>query len=256
MSSERRIALLVAYHGAAFNGYQRQPAFPSVQEEIENAWLALTGEQVVAHGSGRTDSGVHAWGQVVHIDTASEIPTENLLRALNTFLPEEAVVRATAEVGADFHACHSALRKRYLFRINNQKTRPVIDNGQVAWVRASLDISAMRAAVRHLLGEHDFAAFAAAGRSTKTSMRTIYSAHIWPVRGGINLIFEGNGFLYKMVRNLVGSLIEVGKGRRHPDWLKTVLESGDRQRAGATASPSGLYLLRVQYQEDPFRPCC
>lgn len=255
MSGTRRVALLVAYHGSAFHGYQRQPGFASVQAELEDAWMAITGEQVVAHGSGRTDSGVHAWGQVAHVTTASTIPAEKLTHALNTYLPDEAVVRAVADVEPTFHSCHSALAKRYLYRIALGSIRPVINRGQVAWVRGELDLGAMQAGARHFLGEHDFSAFAAAGRSTSTSVRTLNSIHIWPQRGGLSLIVEGNGFLYKMVRNLVGSLIEVGRGRRHPDWLASVLESRDRQLAGATASPDGLYLWRVRYHKDPFL-CC
>jgi tRNA pseudouridine38-40 synthase len=226
---------------------------PTVQESLETAWKAVTSESVVMHGSGRTDSGVHAWGQVVHFSTDSKIPAEDMVSAFNAHLPEKAVVRAAADVPVDFHASSSSCGKRYFYRLALGATRPVLSSGLTAWDRTShLDLLAMREAVTYLLGEHDFAAFAAAGRSTKTSVRCLRSLHIRPIRGGIGFFVEGSGFLYKMVRNLVGSLVEVGKGRRAPIWVETVLESRDRRRAGVTAAPEGLVLWRSLYSQDPF----
>ncbi len=254
MSGPRKIALCVAYHGGAFHGFQRQPGFPTVQEELERAWTAVTGETLVLHGSGRTDSGVHAWAQVAHLSTWSRLTAEKVAPALNAYLPEEAVVRAAAEVPADFHARTSATGKRYLYRMAVSPVRPVLHAGLVAWERrrAPLDLAAMRAAVPGLLGRHDFAAYAAAGRSTKTTVRTLRAIRIRPIRGGLSLLFEGDGFLYKMVRNLVGTLLEVGRGSRAPEWPAAVLDSRDRRKAGATASPEGLCLWRVLYPQDPF----
>jgi tRNA pseudouridine38-40 synthase len=254
MSPPRKIALCVAYHGGGFHGFQRQPGFATVQEELERAWTAVTGEEVVVHGSGRTDSGVHAWGQVVHLSTFARLPVEKVRPALNSFLPEEAVVRAAAEVPADFHARSSARGKRYLYRLAVQPFRPVLQAGQVAWERRKqpLDAGAMQAAARGLLGTHDFAAFAAAGRTTATTVRTVRAIRVWPCRGGVSFLFQGDGFLYRMVRNLVGTLLEVGRGQRAPEWPAAVLDSRDRRRAGATAPAEGLCLWRVLYPEDPF----
>ncbi|MBC8330019.1 MAG: tRNA pseudouridine(38-40) synthase TruA [Planctomycetes bacterium] len=254
MTGPRKIALCVAYHGAAFHGFQRQPGFPTVQEELERAWTAVTGETVVVHGSGRTDSGVHAWGQVVHLSTWSRLPAEKVRPALNAYLPEEAAVRVAAEVPADFHSRLSARGKRYLYRLAVSPVRPVLYAGLVGWERRSrpLEVAAMRQAARGLVGRHDFAAYAAAGRSTQTTVRTLRSIRIRPVRGGVSFLFQGDGFLYKMVRNLVGTLSEVGRGTRAPEWPRAVLDSLDRRRAGATAPPEGLCLWRVLYPRDPF----
>ncbi len=254
MSGPRKIALCVAYHGAAFHGFQRQPGFATVQEELERAWTAVTGEELVVHGSGRTDSGVHAWSQVVHFSTWARLPVEQVQPALNAYLPEEAVVRAAAEVPADFHSRTSARGKRYLYRLAVSPMRPVLHAGLVAWERrrGALDLAAMQEAARGLLGRHDFAAYAAAGRTTKTTVRTLRGIRIRPTRGGANLLFEGDGFLYKMVRNLVGTLLEVGRGSRAPEWPAAVLDSRDRKKAGATAPPEGLCLWRVLYPQDPF----
>lgn len=252
MSSMRRLAALVAYHGGALHGFQRQPGFPTAQEELERAWTAVTGERVVIHGSGRTDAGVHAWGQVVHWNTQARLPLPKVRPALNAYLPEEMAVRAANEVGPEFHARQSAIGKRYLYLMATGPVRPVLRREAVGWERGYPDLAAMRAAARLLCGRHDFAAFAAAGRTTKTTVRTLRSVHLFPIQGGLGLLFEGDGFLYKMVRNLVGTLLEVGRRRRGPEWVATVLESGDRRRAGPCAAPQGLYLWRVRYARDPF----
>ena len=253
MSEPRKCALLVAYHGGNFFGFQRQPGKPTIQEELEAAWFAVSSEKVVMYGSGRTDSGVHAWGQVVHCATESKMPVDKMARAINAHLPEEVVVRAGVDVPSDFHAQASSIGKRYFYRLALGNPRPVLHTGLVAWDSSpTLDLLAMRQGAAFLLGEHDFSAFAAAGRSTKTSVRRLRAFHIRPSRGGVVFYMDGSGFLYKMVRNLVGSLLEVGKGRRAPDWVETVLESGDRKRAGATAPAEGLVLWRSLYPKDPF----
>jgi len=252
MNSPRRIALLLAYHGGAFHGFQRQPGFPTVQEELEEAWLALSGETVVIHGSGRTDSGVHAWGQVVHLNTWSTLPVAKLRPALNAYLPPEIVVREAVEVPPEFHARVSACGKRYLYRIVVSPVRPVLSAGLAAWERTPLDLEAMRGGARFLLGRHDFAAYAAAGGQARGTVRRLRSLKLRPVRGGLVLLVEGDGFLYRMVRNLAGSLLEVGRRRRAPEWMAAVLESRDRRRAGPTAPPEGLYLWRVLYPHSPF----
>jgi len=250
----RKIALLISYHGSGFYGFQRQPGFTTVQEELEQAWLAVAGEQVVMHGSGRTDTGVHAYGQVVHFSTLSSIPEHKIRMALNAYLPDEMAVRNSVQAADDFHARFHAIGKRYLYRMKVSSIRPVLEAGNVGWLKhpAGLDLPAMRAGAQHLLGTHDFSAFAAARRGTLSSERTLQSIRIWEIREGFSLMVQGNGFLYKMVRNLVGSLVEVGQGRRAPEWIASVLESLDRTKAGPTAPAEGLTLWKVLY---PMNSC-
>lgn len=248
----RRLALRVAYDGAGFFGFQRQPGFRTVQEELELAWSAFAGEGTVVHGSGRTDSGVHARGQVVHLTTTHAAPAETARRALNAYLPEDLAVDAAAEVPLDFHARRSAVAKHYLYMIACARTRPVLGRDRAWWLRRDLDLPAMRAGARELLGTHDFAAFAAAGRSTLTTVRTVRSIHIQARRGLVAVHVRGDGFLYKQVRNMVGGLVEVGCGKRAPRWLGAVLASGDRRRGGQTAPAAGLTMWKVHYRPDPF----
>jgi len=248
----RRIALTVKYDGTAFCGFQRQPGFRTVQEELELAWAAVSGEQQVVHGSGRTDSGVHAFGQVVHFSTSSALPAEIVQRAMNAYLPEDLAIRLAVEAPAGFHASYSAFSKHYMYLIATGEERPVLLRGKVTWIRRPLDLLAMRAALPELIGTHDFEAFAAARRSSKTTIRTVTSAHILPTRGGLAFHFRGKGFLYRQVRNMVGTLLEVGYGKRAPEWVGHVRDSCERKRGGVTAAPEGLYLWRVFYQPNPF----
>jgi len=248
----RRIAMTVKYDGGAFCGFQRQPGFRTVQEELELAWAAVSGERQVVHGSGRTDSGVHAFGQVVHMPAVKELPADKICQAMNAYLPDDLVVRQAVEAPAGFHACQSAVGKHYMYLAATGRERPVLQRGKLAWIRRPVELEPMRQALPALVGTHDFEAFAAAGRSTKTTIRTINSAHIMPFRGGLAFHFRGKGFMYRQVRNMVGTLLEVGYGKRAPQWVGHVRDSCDRQRAGATAAPEGLYLWRVYYNPDPF----
>ncbi len=251
-ATPRRIALLVAYQGARLLGFQRQPGGATVQQSLEEAWAAVSGETTVMHGSGRTDAGVHAWGQVAHYATFHALPAPRIREALNAYLPQEVVVRAAAEVGPEFHARTSALRKHYLYRIALTETRPVLLAGCAHWHRGSLNLAAMRAAAQRLTGRHDFTSFAAAGRPVRNGVRTLYALHLLPARDGLVVHALGDGFHYKMVRNLVGTLLEVGRGRRDPSWVSAVLAARDRRRAGVTAPPEGLCLWRVIYSQSPF----
>lgn len=248
----RRIALLVAYRGERYQGFQRQPGGPTVQQALEEAWSGVTGETTVVHGSGRTDAGVHAWGQVAHFSTFRTLVSGSVREAMNAYLPADVVVRAAAEVGPEFHARMSATGKHYLYRIDLGEVRPVLQAECSHWHRGALDLDAMRAAARHLTGRHDFASFAASGRPVRDSVRTLSALRVRPVRGGLVIHAAGDGFLYKMVRNLVGTLLEIGRGRRAPEWAAAVLAARDRRRAGATAPAHGLVLWRVRYAENPF----
>ncbi len=252
-AAPRRFALLVAYHGRGLLGFARQAGGPTVQQALEEAWLAVRGETVVMHGSGRTDAGVHAWGQVVHFTTFRPLPPRRMRDALDAHLPRNVTVRACAEVSPGFHARRSAVGKHYLYRIALGPHRPVLDQDTRAFLPGALDLAAMRRAARALVGRRDFAALAAAGRTVRDTVRRVDAVHLREVRDGLVVHVRGEGFLYKMVRNLVGTLVEVGRGRRDPRWVEAVLASGDRRRAGATAPPEGLVLWRVHYREDPFR---
>jgi tRNA pseudouridine38-40 synthase len=252
VTQSRRVALLVGYDGASFHGFQRQAGFPTIQESLEDAWHEISGERTVVHGSGRTDSGVHAVGQVAHFSTWSTLSPERVMGGMNANLPREIAVKGVVDVGPEFHARHSALRKSYLYRLAVSPHPPTLERNRVSWEKVPLDLPRMREALAHLPGIHDFAAFAAAGGRTGSTVRTLLSAHAFPVRGGINIIFQGDGFLYRQVRNMVGSLIEVGRRNRDPEWVAAVLESRDRRRAGPTAPAEGLYLLRVTYPRNPF----
>jgi tRNA pseudouridine38-40 synthase len=248
----RRLALLIAYRGDAFHGFQRQAGAPTVQQALEEAWSAVSGESAVLHGSGRTDAGVHAWGQVAHFSTFSALPPRGVRDALNAYLPAEIAVRAAAEVGPEFHARASALWKHYVYRLAVAPVRPVLAHDFAHWERGPLDLAAMRAAARLLIGRRDFRAFAAAGRPVRDPVRTLHDLRLVPTRGGLLLHARGDGFLYRMVRNLAGVLLEIGRGRRAPEWAAAVLASGDRRRGGATAPAAGLLLWRVRYARDPF----
>jgi tRNA pseudouridine38-40 synthase len=253
MTAPRRVALLVAYDGSPFHGFQRQHGFPTIQSELEDAWAAVSAETITVMGSGRTDTGVHAMGQVVHFDTWSPLPELRIVKAINAYLPDEIVVRAAREVGPDFHANRSAIGKRYIYFLQVSETRPVWASQGATWLRCGrLDLAAMRAGARYLLGTHDFSSFAAAGRTTTTDIRTLRSIHILPLRHGLVICMQGDGFLYKMVRNIVGSLLDVGLAKWGPEWIRTVLQARDRKRAAATAPPDGLYLGRVLYPKPLF----
>lgn len=250
--SSRRLAFEVSYDGAAFFGFQRQPGFRTVQEELELAWTGFSSEKAVIHGSGRTDSGVHARAQVVHLSTMHQAPAAIAMRAMNAYLPEDLAVTQVAEVPMDFHARHSAKAKHYVYAIAAGPTRPVLERDRVWWLRRELDVLAMREASQFFLGTHDFAAFAAAGRSTKTTIRRVRSIHLQKRRGCLAIHVRGDGFLYRQVRNMVGSLVEVGLKKRDPRWIQAVLKSGDRSRAGQTAPAAGLTMWRVHYPSNPF----
>jgi len=253
----RNIRLTIQYDGTGFLGWQRQARGPTVQEELEKALSVMTGETVSVIGSGRTDAGVHALGQVANFKTKSNIPLSGLVKGLNSLLPRQIAVTEALEVPLEFHAIRDAVAKEYEYRIISAKTRqPLWENR--AWViTRPLDLEGMQAAATHLTGTHDFSSFMASGSQVKTTVRTIHTLEVScsidecfpPVKGQhYQITVAADGFLRYMVRNITGILVEVGLGKRDPDAVRHVLKATDRCRAGPTAPAQGLYLMRVMYK--------
>ena len=245
-----RVLLRVQYKGTEYCGWQRQKNGLSVQEVLANAVRETTGESSVMHGSGRTDAGVHAIAQAVHFDTKTSIPTEKLPIAINAHLPPTIRVLSAREVPAGFHARFDALSKTYLYKMYSAPVTSPLREGLFAFVHKKPDLSEMRRAAGHILGEHDFKCFQAAGGHVKTTVRTISAFEI--TERGEEIFFEvtGNGFLYNMVRIMVGTLYYVGIGKLRAEDIPEILLSGRRDRAGKTMPPEGLYLKEVRYAVD------
>lgn len=221
-----------------------------MQAELEEAIAKVADHEVSVSGSGRTDAGVHALGQVAHFESRSSRTTSNWVLGLNSSLPQQiSVLWASEPLGDDFHARFSASMRTYLYRIRVQPVRPAIERNQVTWVRSPLDVAAMRSAASALIGEHDFSTFRAAGCQARTPVREIRSIELLRADNEIRLRISANAFLLHMVRNIVGSLLLVGRAERPVAWLGEILLACDRTRAGPTAKPHGLYLERVSYPE-------
>ena len=243
----RNVRVLLAYDGSRFHGWQRQEGFPSVQAGVEDALLSLCGERAHVIGAGRTDTGVHALGQVASFHVETRLSDERLLFALNAHLPEGVVARALETCPDAFHAQKDACGKRYAYVVRTETFPLPLARANWHWVCDPLDLAAMRAAGRHFVGRHDFGALASAGSPRKSNERHIRSLHLVVRRSGFALVVEGDGFLYNMVRTLAGTLLEVGRGRRSSADIPALLAGRDRREAGPTAPPHGLYLVRVRY---------
>ncbi|SHJ07096.1 tRNA pseudouridine(38-40) synthase TruA [Desulfofundulus thermosubterraneus] len=247
----RNIKLTIAYDGTNYHGFQEQrgTGLVTIQEVLEKCLRRLAGREIRVTGAGRTDAGVHARGQVVNFDAAGwNIPAERIVLALNGMLPRDIAALEAEEVGPEFHARYSALAKTYRYTIYNSRIPSPFWRLYSHFVPRPLDVQAMAGAAQWLVGTHDFASFQAAGSPVKHTVRTLFSVDV--CREGkevIHLIFRGNGFLYNMVRIMVGTLIEVGLGKRDPDDIPAILAARNRTRAGPTAPPEGLCLERVEY---------
>jgi tRNA pseudouridine38-40 synthase len=250
-----RIALGIEYDGSAFCGWQTQPSGCAVQDKLEAALAQIAGAPVHTLCAGRTDAGVHAWGQVVHFDTSAGRPLSAWVRGVNALAPAALAVLWAREVGEQFHARYSARERTYRYVLLNRPVRPAADQSRVGWFHLPLDPVPMKAAARALIGEHDFSAFRSSECQARSPVRSL--ARIDIQRTGDYLVFElsANAFLHHMVRNIVGCLVYVGSGRRPPEWVAAVLAGRDRAAAAPTFPASGLYLTRVDY--DPFweLPC-
>jgi tRNA pseudouridine38-40 synthase len=268
----RNLRLIIAYDGTDFNGWQRQPNVPTIQAAIETALEKIVSEKVALHGSGRTDAGVHALNQVANFKTAGAIPRQNLLRALNNLLPPSIRIKKVEEVAESFHSRHDARSKTYLYRILLAPVASPFIGRFAHHYPYPLDQKQMAAAARWLEGEHDFTSFAAASdeeedlrparivsgaagevgqpaRLDHPNIRTIFSSRFIarPRTSILAYQVRGNGFLHHMVRNIVGTLLDVGRGKLAPPDVRAILQARDRTRAGPTAPASGLCLMKVEY---------
>ncbi len=243
----RTLKLVLEYDGSHYHGWQVQGDEPTVQGVLERALARVLSERVRVNGAGRTDAKVHALGQVVSFQTASRIPCDALQRALNSLLPRDVAVYEAQEASLDFHARYSARGKVYEYRILNRPVRSALRLRYVWHVPEPLQLGAMEAGASYLRGTHDFASFRAAGSDAQSSTRTLTELRIAREAEDTVLRFAADGFLRYMVRNMVGTLVEVGQGARAPADMKRILEACDRRMAGITAPPQGLYLIRVLY---------
>jgi tRNA pseudouridine38-40 synthase len=255
---ERTICLLVAYDGNEFHGWQQQPGLRTVQGILEQALRRVVRHQVDLVGSGRTDSGVHAAGHVSSFVTTCRLPPEKLRHAIGSRLPKDVSVIAARDVAPGFHATLNAASKLYRYRIHNVRGRPVEHQRQPYTYHywEPLDVERMGAGARHFVGEMDFSAMANAGPARETMIRRVLRCDIDRHLDEIRIDVEGTGFLYKQVRNMVGTLLNVGRGHWEPDRVAVVLSSRDRSAAGATAPARGLCLMWVRYPAELMRPPC
>jgi len=249
-----RVVLGLEYEGSRFFGFQRQRQTPTVQQVLEQAIARVADHRVTVHCAGRTDTGVHALGQVVHFDTDARRDERAWVLGCNSNLPAAVSVLWARFVEPGFDARYSARARTYRYRILNRWTRPGLLAGRVAWERRRLDADRMHRAAQHLVGEHDFSSFRAPGCQARHARRNIVAIDVRRLEREVILEVTANAFLYHMVRNIVGTLIEVGVGKREPDWVGDVLRARRRAQAGVTAVPDGLYLVAVAYPDFPDLP--
>jgi tRNA pseudouridine38-40 synthase len=257
----RTFRLTLAYDGTHYSGWQVQPGRVTLQGTLELALAKITSIETRVTASGRTDAGVHALGQVISFRSPTQLSPEVLQKALNAELPRDMAVLEAAIAPDDFHAIASAHRKRYRYVLHDGPTRDVFARHSAWYLHTRLDVAAMHRAAQGLIGRHDFCSFETSGSERETSVRTVFELTLRRGQGGeaipaniqpacadfITLEIEADGFLYNMVRAIVGTLVEVGQGKRPESWPGEVLAACDRRAAGRTAPPQGLFLVRVDY---------
>jgi tRNA pseudouridine38-40 synthase len=259
----RWLKLTLAYDGGAYAGWQVQPDKPTVQGTLEATWQRLTQESLRVTAAGRTDAGVHALGQVVGLSTETRLSNDDLIRGMNALLPNDIAVVLLEDAPEKFHATYDAVGKRYRYHIHNGRAPSVFDRNYAWHYPQPLDATAMHRAGQGLLGKHDFSSFETAGSERPDSIRTVHeltvghvaaflrnadsAVSVGPSHGLITIDVCGDGFLYNMVRTIVGTLVEVGVGKQPVEWPAQVLAACDRRRAGQTAPPHGLFLVQVEY---------
>ncbi|NPV91709.1 MAG: tRNA pseudouridine(38-40) synthase TruA [Firmicutes bacterium] len=244
----RNIKLVMEYDGTGFAGFQIQPSGRTVQGVLQEALEKLTGKPVKVVGAGRTDAGVHARGQVASFQTESGIPGERFAPALNGCLPEDLRILESGEAPPEFHARYSATRKTYEYLIYRKTEGAVMHRDHALVLTGELDLEAMREAAAHLVGTHSYRSFCASGSGVKGFIRTVEELTLEEPGEWLRFTVTADGFLYHMVRNIVGTLLLVGQGRLNPAEVKTIRDSEDRTKAGPTAPAPGLYLVRVEYE--------
>jgi tRNA pseudouridine38-40 synthase len=245
--------LIIAYDGTGYSGWQVQPNGVTIQQLLEEAWHEVTGESVRIMASGRTDAGVHAEGQVCSVESATSLDCLTLERALNASCPDNISILQVDFADAGFHAIRDAVQKTYRYQIQFGRIRDPLQCQWRWFIPSLVDVAGLEQAARLLEGEHDFASFQASGSDRKTTIRNVSQIRVnqWQrsVFGYLDIEVTANGFLYNMVRNIVGTLVAVGQGKRQPEWVLQVLEQKDRTFAGPTAPAHGLFLVRVDYHE-------
>mgnify|MGYP005977161277 CR=1 FL=1 len=245
----RRIKLTVAYDGCNYSGWQIQPNVITIESVLNEALSLLFKEEIHVIGASRTDTGVHALGNIAVFDTEARMPGDKVSYALNQRLPQDIRIEDSREVPLDFHPRHCNSRKTYEYKILNREFPLPTYRLYVHFTYVPLDVTRMQQAADYLVGEHDFKSFCGAGAQVKTTVRTIYDFQIKKEDDEICMRITGSGFLYNMVRILAGTLIEVGSGARKPEDMLEIIEAKDRKKAGATAPARGLTLIKIQYEE-------
>ena len=247
----KNIKLTIEYDGTHYGGWQKQNNNSTIQDELQKAIYKVTGEEVDLIGSSRTDAGVHARGMVANFKTESKVPPERFREAINTKLPDDIGIIKSEEVPIDFNARYDSKGKTYCYTIINRLEKVAIQKDYVYHVKDKLDIELMKKSCNYFVGKHDFKAFRTSGSSVKTSVRTITDLHIDTVTSsfGTKILFyiTADGFLYNMVRIIIGTLVEVGRGKISEASIPLIIKSGDRSKAGYCAPASGLTLLEVYY---------
>jgi len=244
----KNFKLVIEYDGTAYCGWQRQKNDPTIQEAIETAISNMTHQRITLNGSGRTDAGVHAYGQVANFCCETRLTADVFLKGLNGLLPDDIVIRACEPVPETFHARYDAKSKTYRYRILNQAI-PAALYRQYSWhIKKTLNMESMQAALTGIVGTQDFKAFEGTGSPRAHTVRTVMKAQLTREQGFVVLKIKADGFLKFMVRNIVGTLVDIGLGKRTPGDIETILASKDRNQASATAPPHGLVLMSVDYE--------
>lgn len=245
-----KIKIVIEYDGSQYHGFQRQKNVNTIQQEIETAIRNLTGEIVSIEGAGRTDTGVHALGQVIAFKTDASIPADRWSLALNSKLPPNIFAHKSEEVPVDFHPRFSAVNKLYKYKIYRKRQGRIIYRNYALCSEEILNIEAMQKACSLLEGTHNFKAFCSSGSSVKNYIRTIYSCELNDGEEWLTMDIKANGFLYNMVRIIMGTLLEIGRNKISPEFLTQLFRVQDRSLAGPTVSPAGLYLVNVEYPQE------
>ena len=244
----RNIKMTIRYDGSRYKGFQRlKDNDMTIQGKIEDVLSKMANESIEIIGSGRTDMGVHAYGQVANFKTASNLSVDKMKTYLYEYLPEDIVITSLEEVDGRFHSRYNAKSKVYLYKIYNNKFHDPFLRKYTTHIPKKLDIELMKEASEYFIGEHDFTSFASSKSKKKSNVRTIYSINITETNGLVEIYFEGNGFLYNMVRIISGTLVEVGLNNIEPEDIPKIIEAKNRQMAGKTLPPQGLFLMKVEY---------